>query len=77
MFFDEDGKFLYNGSGAERGVKARLIDVWYRRGDYHTDPVKKELREKIAKVDIVWGKNVFDNRELEAQLKKNGPYNRR
>ena len=75
VYFDDKGRALYAGHGSERGVKARLIDAWYRRGDYRTDAVKKEMREKIAKVDIIWGNNIYDNYALEAKLKKECLYN--
>ena len=76
-FYDKNGKLLYVGSAAERGVKARLDDTYRRRGDYHTIPSKRKLREKIAKVDIQWGKNVYDNRELELKKKQGLPFNTR
>ena len=76
-FYDKNGKLLYVGSAAERGVKARLDDTYRRRGDYHTIPSKRKLREKIAKVDIQWGKNVYDNREIELKKKQGLPFNTR
>jgi len=69
-FYDKDGNRIYTGSAAERGVKARLEDTFYKRGDYATIPKKRELRKKIAKVDIQWGKNVYDNREIELKQKQ-------
>lgn len=46
------------------------ILVHNSRGDYATIPKKRELRKKIAKVDIQWGKNVYDNREIELKQKQ-------
>lgn len=77
FFYDNHGNRIYTGSAAERGVKARLEDTFYKRGDYATIPAKRELRKKIAKVDIQWGKNVYDNREIEMKKKQGQPFNAR
>lgn len=78
-FFSRRKKLIYTGSAGlerqkkkeeERGVRDRLIDHYYERGDHRTVPGKMGLSKEAAFFDVQYGKSVYDNRQTERELKQ-------
>jgi len=79
--FSRRKKLIYTGSAGldetkrqkkkeeERGVRDRLIDHYYERGDHRTVPGKMDLSKEVEFFDVRYGK-VYDNRQTERELKQ-------
>lgn len=79
LLYSKQKKPIYVGSAGKaklvkgekpRGVRSRLRDEYYLRGDARTVPGKDKLAEKAAFFDVQLNNRVFENREKERKLKR-------
>jgi excinuclease UvrABC nuclease subunit len=80
LLYNKRKKPIYVGSAGKakkpangekpRGVRSRLRDEYYQRGDARTVPRKIHLAEKAAFFDVQLNNRVYENRERERRLKR-------
>lgn len=78
VLFSKRKKPIYVGSAGKakpngekpRGVRSRLRDEYYQRGDARTVEGKDKLAEKAAYFDVKLNNRVYENREEERRLKR-------